>query len=172
MHPQLLHNDGTGRFENVSPIAGPYFEDLWIGRGAAGGDYDNDGYVDLVVTHLHRPVALLRNETRTHHHFIGFDLRTASRVPPWGGRIVAMAGDRKLVVPVVGAGSYLCHGDPRIVIGLGTWDGDVDVEVYWPSGHVDRFQELSVDRYWRIMEGARPVVQHVVSSPQETGDRP
>ena len=156
MHPQLLHNDGAGRFEDVTSIAGPYFDDLWLGRGAAGADYDQDGDVDLVVTHLHRPVVLLRNDTNTAHHFVGFDLRTASRMPPLGARIVVRAGDRTLILPVVGAGSYLCEGDPRIVAGLGSWNREIDVEVYWPSGRIDRFQDLAGDRYYQIKEGGEP----------------
>lgn len=172
MHPQLLHNDGTGCFDDVSPIAGPYFEDLWLGRGAAGADYDNDGDIDLVVTHLHRPVALLRNETRTGNHFIGFELRTPNRVPPLGGRIVVTAADRRTVVPVVGAGSYLCESDPRVVIGLGKWDRDVEVEVYWPSGGVDRFQGLASDRYWRIKEGGRPESQGTPASSSDANHGP
>jgi enediyne biosynthesis protein E4 len=165
MHPQLLHNDGVGCFDDVSRIAGSYFEGLWLGRGAAGADYDNDGDVDLVVTHLHRPVALLKNETRTDNHFVGFDLRCQNRIPPWGGRIVVTAGDRRLVVPVVGAGSYLCDGDPRIVIGLGKWDRDVDVEIHWPSGGVGRFKDLHTEGYWRITEGGSPERQCVSATP-------
>ena len=162
MHPQLLHNDGTGRFEDVSPLAGPYFQDKWLGRGAAGGDYNNDGAIDLVVTHLHRPVAVLRNETRTDNRFIGFDLRTPNRVPPWGARIEVTAGQRKIVAPVVGGGSYLCSGDPRIVIGLGKWQGPVNVEIHWPSGQVGRHDELEAGRYWRITEGGPSLeVDHV-----------
>jgi hypothetical protein len=156
MRQQLLHNDGTGAFDDVSPLAGPYFQELCLGRGAAGGDYDNDGDLDLVVTHLHRPLALLRNETRTDNHFVGFDLRRPNRLPPLGGRVVVSAGQRKFVVPVVGAGSYLCEGDPRMLVGLGKWDGNVDVEIYWPGGGVDRLKGLATDRYWRITEGRRP----------------
>jgi hypothetical protein len=159
MHPQLLHNDGQGRFDDVSRIAGPYFEDLWLGRGAAGADFDNDGDIDLVVTHLHRPVALLRNETRTPHHFIGFDLRTPNRLPPLGGRVVVTAGDRRMVVPIVGGGSYLSSGDARLVVGLAEWSGAVDAEVFWPSGVVERFSDLSTGRYWRITQGGLPEVQ-------------
>jgi hypothetical protein len=156
MHPQLLHNDGQGRFEEVSQLAGDYFKGRWLGRGAAGADFDDDGLVDLAVTHLRRPLVLLRNQTRTPHHFIGFDLRTPDRLPPLGGRIVVTAGDRKLVVPVVGAGSYLCESDSRIVVGLGEWEGDVDVEIHWPSGGVTRHESLSAGRYWRILEGSQP----------------
>lgn len=170
MHPQLLHNDGSGRFDDVSRIAGPYFEDLWLGRGAAGADYDNDGDVDLVVSHLHRPVALLRNDTQTPHHFIGLDLRTPTRLPPAGARVVVTAGDRKMVMPIVGGGSYLSSGDPRLVIGLGDWDGTVDVEVYWPTGGVGLFPGLPTDRYWRITEGGQPERQSWAATPMSRND--
>ncbi len=163
MHPQLLHNDGGGRFEDVSRIAGEYFQDLWLGRGAAGADFDNDGDVDLVVTHLHRPVALLRNETTTPHHFIGLDLRTPNRMPPWGGRVVVTAGDRRMVVPIVGGGSYLSSGDARLVVGLAEWERAVNVEVSWPSGAVETFPDLSSGRYWRITEGGRPARQELAA---------
>jgi hypothetical protein len=172
MHPQLLHNDGSGRFDDVSPLAGPYFEALWLGRGTAGADYDNDGDIDLVVTHLHRPLALLRNDTATGNHFVGFDLRTPTRLPAVGGRIAVTAGSRKMIVPVVGGGSYLSEGDPRIVMGLGKWDGGVDVEIYWPSGARSQFQDLDGNRYWRIMEGGQPEIQRVSASPGAAIDVP
>ncbi len=155
MHAQLLHNDGTGRFDDISDIAGSYFEDKWLGRGAAGADYDNDGDVDLVVTHLHRPVALLRNDTSRHHHFIGLDLRSPSRLPPLGGRVVVTAGDRRQIIPIVGGGSYLSSADTRLVIGLGEWDDVVDVEIFWPSGTVDTIEDLTIDQYWRCTEGKK-----------------
>jgi hypothetical protein len=155
MHPQLLCNDGSGRFEDISTIAGPYFEGLWLGRGAAGADYDNDGDVDLLVTHLHRPVALLRNETQSPHHFVGLDLRLPNRLPPLGGRVAVIAGNRRIVMPIVGGGSYLSSGDARLVVGLGRWERAIDVEVFWPSGSVELFEDLPIDQYWRITEGRR-----------------
>jgi hypothetical protein len=172
MHPQLLHNDGSGRFEDVTPLAGPYFKDLWLGRGAAGADYDNDGDVDLVATHLHRPVVLLRNDTQTANHYVGFDLRARDRLPPVGGRIVVSAGDRRIVVPVVGAGSYLCESDPRIVVGLGEWNRPVAVEVFWPSGQVTRLADLATSRYWRIDEGDRQSNQPMAAPADDANHDP
>src|SRR6185436_15188801 len=67
MQPQLLRNDGKGIFADISQYSGAYFQDRWLGRGAAGGDYDNDGDLDFAVTHISRPVALLRNDTNTNH---------------------------------------------------------------------------------------------------------
>ncbi|MBW3600791.1 MAG: CRTAC1 family protein [Planctomycetes bacterium] len=163
MKPQLLHNDGAGRFDDVSQLAGPYFEDQYVGRGAAGADYDDDGDLDLAVTHLHRPFALLRNDTQTESHFIGLDLVTGNRTLPCGARVVVAAGERKIVAPVVSGGSYLSDGDRRIMVGLGAWDRGVDLEVHWPSGTVDRFHDLSTDRYWRIPEGGRPDAAPAIS---------
>jgi len=156
MPPQLLRNDGRGSFVDISHFGGPYFNELWLGRGAAGGDYDNDGDLDLVVTHIGQPVALLSNETRTDHHWLGIELRTISRVKPIGGRVVVRADQRTITLPVVAGGSYLCDGDPRLLIGLGDHSEPVTVEIYWPSGQRDVHPNLAVDRYWRLGETIAP----------------
>ena len=156
MTPQLLRNDGTGRFDDVSATAGPYFTDRWLGRGVAAGDYDEDGDIDLAVTHLDRPLALLRNDTRTGRRWVGFELRTPSRVPPVGGRVVVSSGGRRQMLPVIAGGSYLSTSEPRLVFGLGDSAGEVSAEIHWPSGRIERLEELGTDRYWRIVEGRRP----------------
>lgn len=156
MRPQLLRNDGQGRFDDVSNESGPYFEELWLGRGAAGADYDNDGDLDLSVSHLDRPFALLRNDTPTGRHFAGFELMTARRMVPVGGRVVVHVGKRRWVLPVVAGGSYLSSPDPRLLCGLGDEFGPLRVDVHWPSGRVDHWPDLAVDTYWRLREGEPP----------------
>lgn len=156
MPPQLLSNDGQGRFVDISEFSGPYFQQLWLGRGAAGGDYDNDGDLDLLVTHIGQPVALLRNDTQTKRHWIGVDLHTRERLTPVGGRVVVAAGTHRITLPVVAGGSYLCSSDPRLLFGLGDHAERVLVEVHWPSGRVDVYSDVQVDRYWRITEGQTP----------------
>lgn len=155
MPPQLLENDGRGRFREVSSAAGAYFAGKYLGRGVAEADYDDDGDVDLAVTHVDRPLALLRNETRAGEAaFIGFDLRTPGRIRPIGGRVIVRAGSRTITLPVTAGGSYLSSRDPRLFVGLGAHRGPVSVEIHWPSGRVDRFDPVEVNRYWSAMEGA------------------
>jgi hypothetical protein len=156
MTPKLQRNDGQGRFTDISQFAGDYFLDLWLGRGVAAADFDNDGDLDIAVSHLDRPLVLLRNDTETKRHFVGFDLRTANRVPPIGGRVVVSAGRYRRTMPVQAGGSYLSSPDGRLLFGLADEPGPVTAEVFWPSGRVDKFEQLGVDRYWIVYEGAAP----------------
>jgi hypothetical protein len=157
MTAQLLENDGRGIFADISSTAGKYFHKPVLGRGVAAADYDNDGDIDIAVTHVDHPLSLLRNDTETGRSFIGFDLRTPNRIVPVGGRVVVQAGKRRFVVPITAGGSYLSSGDSRLVIGLGAHRGNVSVEIHWPSGRVDPVEKLPVDRYWYILEGKRPL---------------
>jgi hypothetical protein len=157
MHPLLLRND-RGRFvEDVAPVAGDYFRDLWLGRGAAGADYDNDGDLDIAVTHLDRPFALLRNDTQTERHFVGLDLSTPNRLPLAGGRIVVTANGKQTLVPLIAGGSYLSTGDTRVLVGLDDVQ-QASITVYWPGGGIETFDLPQVDRYWRIRPGRPPEV--------------
>ena len=75
-----------------------------------------------LVSHLDRPVALLRNDTDTSRHFVGFDLRTRNRIPPVGGRVVVTAGSYRRTLPVQAGGSYLSASDGRLLFGLADRD--------------------------------------------------
>jgi hypothetical protein len=101
MLPQILHNDGQARFDDVSPRAGDYFLQTCVGRGAAGADYDNDGDLDLLVTHIDRPVALLRNESVTRGHFLGIELRRADRLPPQGTQVIEVRSGTPRESPMI-----------------------------------------------------------------------
>jgi hypothetical protein len=155
MRPQLLLNS-QGSFSDISDDGGDYFQRPCLGRGVAAADYDNDGDLDFAVTHLDRPLALLRNETSTGHNFIGLQLETPSRIPPVGGRVIITCGALRQVLPIVGGGSYLSTSDARLIAGLGAEPGPVSVEIHWPSARVDRFESLAAGRYWRVQEGRSP----------------
>jgi hypothetical protein len=153
MLPQIMRNDGQARFEDVGAQSGDYFQQLCVGRGAAGADFDNDGDLDLLVTHLDRPAALLRNKTKTPYHFLGIELRRVDRLPAQGTQIIIEAGSKRITSMCIGGGSYLCVSDPRLLVGLKDWDKPVTLEIRWQSGQVVRHENVAIDRYWLAFEG-------------------
>ena len=156
MQPQLLWQAANGTFVDVSDdVGGAYFGGKWLGRAAAGADYDNDGDLDLAVSHNISPVALLRDDTAAPGRFLGLDLRTPSRIPPIGGRIEVHCDGRKTIRPIASGGSYLSSPDPRILVTLPPGSSPADVTIHWPSGRVDRFS-LEGDGYYRVLEGESP----------------
>ena len=110
---QLFVGDGKGQFRDVSRWAGPYFQVPHVGRGVAMCDYDNDGRMDLAVTHVGDTPALLRNVTQVPHHWVRLELEGSRHRDPAGsnrdaiGAVVTVrAGGRTLVRYTKGGGSY------------------------------------------------------------------
>ncbi len=142
----LLANDGTGRFTNVSSRAGPHFQRRLIGRGAATGDLDNDGDIDLVITNLAGPAILLRNETRS-GHWIKLKLIPATgSLDALGTNVSIEAGGRTQRAQVHGGVTYLSQIDRRVHFGLG---GAVTVdrlEITWPDRHTQVLTDVPADQ--------------------------
>lgn len=151
MRPQLLRNRGNAVFDDVSSTSGDYFERTFVGRGLAGCDFDNDGDLDIAISHLEKPSALLRNETQHSNHFIGLVLIDANRRSLVGSRVVVETETGKQTIPVVAGGSYLSNADPRLLAGLAL-DQKARVTVYWSDGQVDVWEDLDTDRYWTFMQ--------------------
>ena len=168
MRPQLLRNT-RGVFSDISDAAGGYFAEFCLGRSVAAADFDNDGDLDFAITHLDRKLALLSNQTDSKRRFIGFQLDTLSRIPPVGGRIVVVCGALRQVLPIITGGSYLAASDMRILAGLGDETGPVQVEIHWPSGAVERIDDLEPGRYWRVLEGRQPQPMEFSHSGSQSG---
>jgi hypothetical protein len=151
----LFRNLRDGRFEDVTSKAGPVFELSEVGRGAALGDIDNDGDLDLVVSNIHAPARLLINNVGTRHHWIGLRLvgRDAKR-DMLGARVelVRKTGPR-LRRRARADGSYASSNDPRVLVGLGESADPPTVRVRWPDGRVDEWPQVPVDRWTVLTEG-------------------
>jgi enediyne biosynthesis protein E4 len=151
---QFFLNDGTGRFRDVSAVSGAYFKQPHVGRGIAACDYDNDGHLDLAVSNNGERAYLLHNESKTPHHWIRLELRgTKSNRDAVGAKVTLQVGARKLVRHRKGGGSYLSASDPRLLLGVGAATQVDRVEVRWPSGRVQHFGPLDVDRGYLVVEG-------------------
>ncbi|HJT75694.1 MAG TPA: CRTAC1 family protein, partial [Gemmataceae bacterium] len=141
--PVLLRNvahpshPGERWFDDMTAQGGSYFQGLHHGRGLAVGDLDNDGYPDLVVSHLNEPVALLRNvagETGERNHWLGVDLRGRGRADVVGATATLEVEGRRLTRFTKGGGSYLSSGDRRLLFGLARAQRVGRLTVAWPSG--------------------------------------
>jgi len=151
----LFHNTGKG-LENVSASAGPAFQERYAARGMAIGDFNNDGAVDILVAVNNGAPVLLKNNAAGGNHWLGVRLIGRKANPDAiGARITWTAGDLKRSRLNVGGGSYLSSHDPREVLGIGPRPKIDRLEIQWPqpSGKVEVFTELPIDRYVTIVEG-------------------
>jgi hypothetical protein len=155
MRNLLFHNLGTGRFDDVSKAGGAAFERAEIGRGAAFGDIDNDGDVDIVVTHNNGPVRLLVNQSANRHHWLQLRLEQAQGERfAFGARVgVERAGQPTLWRRVRTDGSYLSASDTRVHVGLGASSEAVGVVVEWPDGTRERWSGVAPDRLVTLRRG-------------------
>jgi len=155
----LFRNNGPGSrpaFANVSAAAGPVFNQRFAARGMAIGDFDNDGAVDVLVAVNNDAPVLLRNTATAGTHWLGIQLvGSKANRDAIGASVTWQAGDFKRHRVKVGGGSYLASHDPRMVLGIGPRTKVDWVEVKWPrpSGLVERFYNLPIDRYVTIVEG-------------------
>jgi enediyne biosynthesis protein E4 len=157
MSAQIYRGGADGRLTDVTSQAGPPFQRLHVGRALAVGDLDNDGRIDAVMIAHNEPPIYFHNRTeQPAGHFVTFQLEgTRSNRDGVGATVSITVSGRKQVMQRFGGGSFQSAGDPRLHFGLGA-AGRVDrVEVRWPSGRVDQFNDVSRDKLYRLTEGAR-----------------
>jgi hypothetical protein len=155
--PILWHNDGSGRFVNVTSTAGSYFQTLHQGRGLAAGDLDDDGDLDVVIVQHYAPSVILWNESPAQGHSLLIKLiGSGSNRDANGARITAQVGARTLIRTVDGGGSYVSASDPRLHFGLGRADQIDRLEVRWPSGRVETRTDVPVGGVIVWKEGESP----------------
>lgn len=149
----LFHNE-QGRFREVSEAAGPGFTEVKVSRGAALGDYDNDGDLDLLVMNLNETPTLMHNYGGNRGSWLGLELvGTESNRDALGTRVRVFAGEKMLLREVQRAYGYQSSHDGRVLFGLGQEEQVERVEIRWPSGQVQVLEQPELRRYLVVREG-------------------
>jgi hypothetical protein len=157
--PKLLHiNRGDGTFCDAGRQAGAALQELRTSRGAAFGDLDNDGHIDVVVNDLDGPPSVLRNEGGDGNHWLTLELAaTKGNRLAIGARVRVVAGGVVQTDEVRSGGSYLSQNDLRLHFGLGKHARADLVEIRWPSGRTEQLKDLAADKFYAVHEGAGTV---------------
>ena len=149
----LYQNSGNGKFSDVSQQAGPAFRELHSSRGAAFGDFDNDGAVEIAVNNQNEPPSLLKQVTNPPGHWVLLKLvGTRSNRSAIGARVKLSAAGHIQSDEVRSGGSYLSQSDLRLHFGLGAAANIDRIEIAWPSGARQVLQNQKCDRLLTIQE--------------------
>ena len=155
-YPLLLENGGKGHYKNVGKEHGAYFLTKRSGRGLAVWDFDNDGDLDIIISHLDKngTSALLRNDGGNSNHWLGLTLLgkdgPASAI---GAKVTVTAAGEKKVFVNQSTTTYLSNNDPRIHIGLGQMNQIEMLEIKWSDGIKEVYKNIKTDYYITILQG-------------------
>jgi hypothetical protein len=151
----VFQNNRDGTLSDINDLAGPALRVPQPSRGAAFGDLDNDGRIDVVVENIDGAPLVLHNDSTGTNHWITLQLiGTRSNRLAIGAKVRVLSGDLSQIEEVRSGGSYLSQNDLRVHFGLGA-AGRVDrIEIRWPSGGTETLQNLAPDRFYVVKEGS------------------
>jgi hypothetical protein len=155
-NPRLVYrNLGNGKFKDVSAEMGPGISEHYSSRGAAFGDYNNNGSLDVLVLNMNDPPSLLRNEGGNKQNWIKIKLvGTKCNRTAIGARVRVITGKHVQMDEVHSGGSVMSQSDLRLHFGLGKAETVDLVEVKWPTtGKVEKFVAVKANQILTIREG-------------------
>jgi hypothetical protein len=155
-YPLLLENDGKGQFKDIGKAHGAYFSSKRSGRGLAVWDYDNDGDMDVVISHvdLEASATVLRNDGGNKNNWLGLTLEGEQGLASGiGAKISLNTSGKKQVFVNQWTTGYLSNKEPRVHSGLGRASIVDELKIYWPDGKEEVFNNIKVNQYIKIVKG-------------------
>ncbi len=150
----LFMNQGDGTFCDASGQGGAALTEPRVSRGAAFGDLDNDGQIDVVVEDLDGSPMILRNEGDKSNRWITLELGARTGNPlAIGVRIKVTTGKIVQTEEIRSGGSYLSQNDLRVHFGLGKAAKVDEIEIRWNSGKKETIKDVAADKFYAVLEG-------------------
>ncbi|HEX4228212.1 MAG TPA: CRTAC1 family protein [Bryobacteraceae bacterium] len=154
LEPPMLLRNIAGKFVDVSGQSGAIFSKPLAARGVAFGDFNNDGFVDVVINCNDEPAVVLKNSGNSNHWLIVNTIGVKSNRDGIGAQLHLTAEDAKQQYAIVStASSYLSASDKRVYFGLGNYKLVKDLEIHWPSGIIDHFHDIKAGQIFTAREG-------------------
>ncbi len=151
---QIFLNNRNGKFKELKLDATDDVNSASVGRGAAFGDIDNDGDVDIVIANNNGPANLLIRKGNPGKNWVGFSLVGVKSNKDAIGALITIDSHDLLQKRVVNtAGSYMASNDKRILFGLDNQSNIEKIEIKWPSGIIDKYERIKVNNYYEVIEG-------------------
>lgn len=152
MRPQLFHGSSVGFSLIESSLSGRYWETPQLGRTLAVLDWNRDGRIDLLASHLDTPIALLENSSRAQHWLQVELIGVVSERDAIGAEVRIDCKDAQWTGWVTGGDGYMCTNESMIHFGLGELTEVDRLEIRWPTGTVQTFSNLTVDSRVLVIE--------------------
>jgi enediyne biosynthesis protein E4 len=150
----LFQNTNGRRFTEISQQSGSGFAKDGVGRTLIGGDIDNDGDIDLVVTNNGGAAEVLRNTGGNARNAIEIRVAgTRNNRDGLGARLTITAGGRTQVREIKSGSSYLGQNDLRAHVGLGEAARVDRIDVRWPSGQTESIRDVAANQIVTVTEG-------------------
>src|SRR4029077_14047299 len=152
--PHLFHNEGKGQFADIANTVGGGFALPKVGRGAAFGDFDNDGDPDVLITTNNGPAHLFRNDQLAGNRGIRLRLVvTKSNRDAIGASVRLYRGSESSSRMVKSGSSYLSQSELHVTFGMGKRDIAERLVIHWPSGRTEEYKNLRAGRRYECVEG-------------------
>lgn len=150
----LFVNNGDGTFCDATKQGGAALSEPRVSRGAAFGDLDNDGQIDIVVEDLDSSPMILKNKGDNTNHWITLELAATWGNPlAIGARVKVTTGKVTQTAEIRSGESYLSQNDLRVHFGLGNATKVDLIEIRWNSGKVEMLKDVGVDKFYAVLEG-------------------